>query len=162
MAITTAMASSFKTECLRALHNFSANTSPLPFIYRVALFKTTATLGASTTAYPTASPNHESSVGGGGTGYTALGERLTPVTPSLDSTTAITDFADVTWTLAGASATLTAAGCLIWQDRTAASPQTRRAVSSHSFTEATASGDGATFQLQFPAAAAATAILRFA
>lgn len=161
MAISTAMCSSFKSELLQGRHDFRS-VSPLPYTYKVALFLTTATLGASTTAYPTASPNYESSVGGGGSGYTAGGTRLYPVTPSLDGTTAITDFADVVWTLTGASATLTAAGCLIWQDRTTASPQTRRAVSSHSFTEATASGDGATFTLQFPAAAAATAILRLA
>jgi len=151
MAITTAMCTSFKTQLLTGTHNFTASTGD---VFKVALYTSAATLGATTTAY---SATNEASVGGGGSGYTAGGYTLTNVTPTSSGTTAYTDFGDAVWTLSGASATLTAAGCLIYN-----TSATNAAVSSHSFTEATASGDGATFTLQFPTADASNAIIRLA
>ena len=87
MAITQAMCTSFKTELLTGTHNFT-NSSGNTF--KLALYTSSASLGAGTTAYST---SNEVS----GTGYSAGGSALTNVTPSADGTTAITDFADLTF-----------------------------------------------------------------
>ena len=87
MAISTAMCTSFKQEILEAVHNFK-NTGGSTF--NLALYTSSASLGASTTAYTT---SNEVS----GTGYTAKGAALTRVDPTTSSTTAFTDFADLTF-----------------------------------------------------------------
>ncbi len=142
MAITQAMCTSFKTELLTGTHNFT-NSSDNTF--KLALFTSSASLGAGTTAYST---SNEVS----GTGYTAGGSALTNVTPSADGTTAITDFADLTFS----SSTITARGALIYNDSVS-----DKAVLVLDFgaDKASSSGD---FTIQFPAAAAATAIIRIA
>ncbi len=142
MAITQAMCTSFKTELLTGTHNFT-NSSGNTF--KLALFTSSASLGAGTTAYST---SNEVS----GTGYTAGGSALTNVTPSADGTTAITDFADLTFS----SSTITARGALIYNDSVS-----DKAVLVLDFgaDKASSSGD---FTIQFPAAAAATAIIRIA
>jgi hypothetical protein len=149
------MCTSFKVDLFYGRHNFALSGGNT---FKVALYTSSATYGASTTAY---SATNEASVGGGGSGYTAGGGTLTRIDPTSSSTTAYTDFADFVWTLSGASATLTAAGCMIYND-TLTTPVADASVSTHAFTEATASGDGATFPLQVPAAGASTAILRLA
>ena len=142
MAITQAMCTSFKTELLTGTHNFT-NSSGNTF--KLALFTSSASLGAGTTAYST---SNEVS----GTGYTAGGAALTNVTPSADGTTAITDFADLTFS----SSSITARGALIYNDSVS-----DKAVLVLDFgaDKASSSGD---FTIQFPAAAAATAIIRIA
>tara|TARA_Y100000992_G_scaffold253910_1_gene186656 strand:- start:6642 stop:7070 length:429 start_codon:yes stop_codon:yes gene_type:complete len=142
MAITQAMCTSFKTELLTGTHNFT-NSSGNTF--KLALYTSSASLGAGTTAYTT---SNEVS----GTGYTAAGAALTNVTPSADGTTAITDFADLTFS----SSTITARGALIYNDSVS-----DKAVLVLDFgaDKASSSGD---FTIQFPAAAAATAIIRIA
>ena len=142
MAITQAMCTSFKTELLTGTHNFT-NSSGNTF--KLALFTSSASLGAGTTAYST---SNEAS----GTGYTAGGAALTNVTPSADGTTAITDFADLTFS----SSSITARGALIYNDSVS-----DKAVLVLDFgaDKASSSGD---FTIQFPAAAAATAIIRIA
>ena len=102
MAITTAMCTTFKKEILEAVHNFK-NTGGSTF--NLALYTSSASLGAGTTAYTT---SNEIS----GTGYTAKGAALTRVDPSNDGTTAITDFSDLTFS----SSSLTARGALIFND----------------------------------------------
>ena len=142
MAITQAMCSSFKQELLEAKHNFlnsGGNT------FKIALYTSSASLDASTTAYTT---SNEVS----GTNYTAKGNTLTRVNPSLDGTTAITDFADTTWT----SATFTTRGCIIYN-----TSQSNKAVMVIDF-GADFSVSGGTFQIQFPTANASDAILRIA
>ena len=79
MAITQAMCTSFKKELMTATHNFT-NSSGNTF--KLALFDSDATLGASTTAYATSEEIT-------GTGYTAGGKTITSVTPVLDSSTAV-------------------------------------------------------------------------
>ena len=87
-----------------------------------------------------------------GTGYSAGGSALTNVTPSADGTTAITDFADLTFS----SSTITARGALIYNDSVS-----DKAVLVLDFgaDKASSSGD---FTIQFPAKAATTAIVRIA
>lgn len=143
MAITQAMCTSFKVELMQALHNFTASTGNT---FKIALYTSSATLDAGTTAY---SATNEVA---GGSGYTAGGNTLTNVTPTSSGTTAFTDFADTTWT----TATITARGALIYNSTNA-----NRSVVVLDFgsDKTSTSGD---FTIQFPAAAASTAIIRIA
>ena len=145
MANTSAICNSFKTEILKAVHNFTASTGNT---FRIALFTSSATLGAGTTAYAATGMNEMS-----GTGYTAGGKALTSVTPTLDSTTACCDFDDISWT----SATFTANACLIYNDTASGDP----AVCAVAFGGDKSVSSG-TFTIQFPAKAATTAIVRIA
>jgi len=139
MAITQAICTSFKSELLQAVHNFSAaggNT------FKLALYTSSATLDSATTAYTTSGETT-------GTGYTAGGQTLTNLGVAVSGTTAYIDFSDVTWT----SSTISAAGALIYN--TSAS---NKAVLVLGFggTYSSTNGD---FTIQFPAPGAATAIL---
>ena len=143
MAITSAMCSSFKKELLEGKQNFLNSGGDT---FKLALYTSSASLGASTTAYTT---SNEVS----GTGYTAKGNTLTRVDPSLDGTTAITDFADTTFS----SSTITARGALIFNEDT--SGDTSVIVLNFSTDKASSSGD---FVISFPAADASNAIIRIA
>jgi hypothetical protein len=146
-APTTAICNTFKQELMQALHNFTLTTG---HAFRAALYKAGASVvgthGASDTNYSSMGAD-ELATGGG---YTAGGNTLTNVTPTLDGGTAITDFADVSW----ASATFTTSGCMIYN-----STSGNRAVSNHSFGSDQAVVSG-TLTIQWPAPAAATAIIR--
>jgi len=142
MAITQAMATSFKQELLTGTHDFTNSTGDT---FKIALFTSSATLGAATTAY---SVTNEVS----GTGYTAGGNTLTNVTPSTSGTTAFTDFADTTWS----SATITARGALIYN-----STDSDKAVVVLDFGSDKTSTNG-DFTIQFPTADASNAIIRIA
>ena len=146
MAITSAICNSFKQEILEAEHNFTASTGNT---FKLALYDSDATLGASTTAYSSSEEITNTS----GTAYTAGGKALTSVTPTLDSSTAVCDFSDVSWT----SASFTARGCLIYND----SHSTNASVCAIDFGGDKTATSG-TFTIQFPAAAATTAIIRIA
>jgi hypothetical protein len=143
MAISTAMCTSFKQELLEAKHNFLASGGNT---FKLALYTSSATLGAATTAY---SVTNEAS----GTGYSAGGAALTNVDPSSSGTTALTDFDDLTFS----SATITANGALIYNDTQSGDP----AVCSLAFggDKTSTAGD---FTIQFPAADASNAIIRIA
>ena len=142
MANTSAICNSFKQEILVATHNLTASTGNT---FKLALFDSDATLGASTTAYGTSEEIT-------GTGYTAGGKALTSVTPVLDSATAVCDFGDISWT----SSTFTANACLIYND-----DSSDKAVCAVAFGGDKSVSSG-TFTIQFPAAAATTAIVRIA
>ena len=143
MAITSAICNSFKVEILKGVHNFTASTGNT---FNLALYTSSATLGAGTTAYTTTEEIT-------GTGYTAKGNALTSVTPVADGTTAVCDFADTSFT----SATFTANGCLIFNDSATGDP----AVCAVAFGGDKTVSSG-TFTIQFPNAAATTAIVRIA
>ena len=156
MAITTAMCTSFKSELLQGIHNFhngsgggTTTTTGTGNTFKIALYTSRATLSASTTAYAT---TNEVS----GTGYTAGGNTLTNVDPTTSGTTALTDFADTTWS----SASITARGALIYNSSTTAG-SANRAVCALDFgaDKTSTSGD---FVIQFPAADASNAIIRIA
>jgi hypothetical protein len=142
MAITQAMCTSFKQELLEAVHNFKNSGGDT---FKIALYTSSASLGASTTAYST---SNEIS----GTGYTAGGNTLTRVDPSSSGTTAITDFADTTWS----SSTITARGALIYNNS-----DSNKAVAVLDF-GADKISSGGDFTIQFPAADASNAIIRIA
>ena len=143
MAITQAMCTSFKVELLTGTHDFTNSTGDT---FKLALYTSSATLGASTTAYTV---TNEVS----GTGYSAGGGTLTNVTPTSSGTTAFTDFADLTFS----SATITARGCLIYNDTEAGDPAV--AVLDFGGDKTSTNGD---FTIQFPAADASNAIIRIA
>ena len=149
---TTAMPNSFKVEILKAVHNFTASTGNT---FKLALGKSTATVtgtyNASTTSYDTLTSNSDELANGNG--YTTGGATLTSVTPVLDSSTAVCDFDNYTWT----SATFTTSGGIIYNDTASGNPAC--AILSFGGDQQVSSGD---FQIQFPAAAAATAIIRIA
>jgi hypothetical protein len=142
MAISTAMCTSFKQEILVGTHNFTASSGNT---FKLALYTSSASLGASTTAYTT---SNEVS----GTGYTAAGAALTSVTPTTSGTTALCDFSDLTFS----SSTITANGALIYNDT-----QSDKAVCTLAFggDKTSTAGD---FTIQFPTADASNAIIRIA
>jgi len=143
MAISQAMCTSFKVELLKGVHDFTNSTGDT---FKIALYTSSATLDATTTAY---TASNEVS----GTGYTATGNTLTNVTPTSSSTTAYTDFADTTWS----SATITANGALIYNDTEAGDPAV--AVLAFGGDKTSTNGD---FTIQFPTADASNAIIRIA
>ena len=145
MAITSAICTSFKQEILVGTHNLTATTGDT---FKIALFTSSATVGASTTAYSTSNEITNSS----GTAYTAGGATLTSVTPTTSGTTAICDFADVSFT----SASFTANGALIYN-----SSQSDKAVAAIAFGSDKTVTSG-TFTIQFPTADATNAIIRIA
>lgn len=149
---TTAMPTTFKVEILKAVHNFS---NPGGNTFKLALGKSTSTItgtyNASTTSYDDLTANTDELANGNG--YTTGGATLTSVTPVADGTTAICDFDNYTWT----SATFTTSGGIIYNDTATGNPAC--AVLSFGGNQQVTSGD---FQIVFPAAAAATAIIRIA
>ena len=147
MAITQAMCTSFKQELLQAKHDFTASTG---HSFKLALYTSSATLGAATTDY---SATNEAS----GTGYSAGGGALTNVTPTTSGTTALTDFADLTFS----TATITANGALIYNTTTGGGSGTTDSVVVLAFggDKTSTAGD---FTIQFPTADASNAIIRIA
>lgn len=147
MAITSAICTSFKKELLERKHDFNATSG---HTFKIALYTSSASLDAATTDYTTTGEVV-------GTGYTAGGKVLTNIDPTSSGTTAFIDFNDVTWT----SATLTAAGALIYNTTTDGGTGTTNAVAVISFGGDKTSTNG-DFVIQFPTADASNAIVRIA
>lgn len=144
MAISQAMCTSFKVGILDGTFDFSSGTSQT---FKIALFTSSATLDASTTAY---SASNEAS----GTGYTAGGEDLTISTnPTSSGTTAYLSFSNVTWS----TATITARGALIYLANGTTNPSV--AVLDFGGDKTSTAGD---FTINFPTADASSAIIRIA
>jgi hypothetical protein len=141
MAITSAICSSFKQQILVEGHNLTNGADSI----KLALYTSSATLGAGTTVYVTTGQAT-------GTNYSAGGNALTNVTPALSGTTAVCDFADLTF----GTATVTARGCMIYNDTNG-----DKSVATIDFggDKTSTAGD---FTIVFPAAAASTAIIRIA
>ena len=146
MAIASAICNTFKQEILVGTHNFTASSGDT---FNIALYTSSASLGAGTTAY--ASTNEITNTAG--SAYSAKGQALTSVTPVLDSSTAVCDFANISWT----SASFTANGCLIFNDTAAGDPGV--CVVAFGGDKTVTSG---TFTIEFPAADASNAIVRIA
>ena len=143
MAITQAMCTSFKKELMEAKHNFLLSGGDT---FKIALYTSSATLSAATTAY---SATNEVS----GTNYSAAGNTLTRIDPSSSGTTAFTDFADTTW----ASSTITARGAVIYNDSASGDPSV--IVLDFGADKSSSAGD---FTITFPTADASDAIIRIA
>ena len=138
MAITSTLTTSFKKELLEGVHNFKNSGGDT---FKLALYTSSATLGAFTTTGQAS-----------GTNYTSGGSNLTRVDPTSSGTTGFTDFADLTF----GTATVTARGCMIYN-----STDSNASVATIDFggDKTSTAGD---FTIVFPAAAASTAIIRIA
>ena len=123
------MATSFKSEILQEGHNLATDT------IKIALYTSSANLGAATTAYST---SNEIS----GTGYSAGGVTLTSTTVGTSGTTAFFDADDPTWT----NASFTARGALIYN-----SSNSNKAIAVLNFGGDFTVSSG-TFRIVFPAA----------
>ena len=145
MTISSAVCNSFKQEILVGTHNFTASSGNS---FKLALYTSSASLGAGTTAYSDTNEISNTS----GSAYSAGGKTIVSVTPALDGSTACCDFADISFT----SASFTANGCLIYNDT-----QADKAVCVVAFGSDKTVSSG-TFTIQFPAAGASTAIVRIA
>ncbi len=143
------MCTSFKKELLYGAHDFDASSGDT---FKIALYTSSATLNAATTAYAT---TNEVS----GTNYVAGGGTLTPVDPTSSGTTALLDFVDETWS----SATITARGALIYNTtpNTTSISLSNPAVIVLDFggDKTSTAGD---FTVVFPTADASNAIIRIA
>ena len=144
MAISQAICTSFKQGLLDGTFNFSSGTGQ---VFKIALYTSSATLGAATTAYTSSDEVT-------GTGYTALGKNLTISThPTTSGTTAYLDFDDVTWS----SASITARGALIYLHNGGTNPAI--AVLDFGADKTSSAGD---FKIVMPTADASNAIIRLA
>jgi hypothetical protein len=143
MAITSTLTTSFKKELLEAKHNFLASGGNS---FKLALYTSSATLGATTTAFTTTGQ-------ASGTNYTSGGSALTNINPTSSGTVGFTDFADLTF----GTATITARGCMIYNDTAAGDPSV--ATIDFGGDKTSTAGD---FTIVFPAAASSTAIIRIA
>ena len=143
MAITSTLTTSFKKELLEGHHNFKASGGNS---FKLALYTSSATLGATTTAFVTTGQSS-------GTNYTSGGSALTNVNPTSSGTTGFTDFADLTF----GTATVTARGCMIYNDTQSGDPS----VATIDFGGDKTATSG-TFTIQFPAFTTSAAILRIA
>lgn len=127
---------------MSALHDFD---NPGGNTFKIALYTSSATLGASTTAYSTSNEVT-------GTGYSAGGNTLTSVSPTTSGTTAYVDFADTTWS----NSTITANGALIYNANSSNAAVVTLAFGSD---KSSSNGD---FVIVFPTANATDAIIRIA
>jgi hypothetical protein len=141
MAITQALPNSFKKQLLDGDQDFSSAGGD---VFKLALYVSTATLGATTTAYTTTGE-----VAASGS-YSAGGGTLVNSGTSVVSTVAFTDFADLSFT----GVTLTARGALIYN-----TSFSNAAVAVLNFVTDKTATDG-TFTIQFPAFTSTSAIIR--
>jgi hypothetical protein len=141
MAITQALPNSFKKQLLDGDQDFSSAGGD---VFKLALYISTATLGAATTSYTTSG---EVSASGA---YSAGGGTLVNSGTSVVSTVAFTDFSDLSFT----GVTITARGALIYN-----TSFSNAAVAVLNFTTDKTATDG-TFTIQFPAFTSTAAIIR--
>lgn len=146
MAITQCIPTSFKVDILSGQQNFSS-LSGGPNTFKIALYTSSATLDANTTAYTTTNEVT-------GTGYTAGGATLSISTaPTSSGTTAYISFSNATWS----ASTITARGALIYNNTLAG----KNAVAILDF-GSDKSTVASTFTVQFPTASSTSAIIRIA
>ena len=149
MAITTnAICNSFKKQLLAGEHDFDSSGGDT---FKLAMYTSVATLGASTANYSTSDEVSSPS------GYSAGGKALVNSGVKVSSGVAITDFSDLSFT----GVTLTARGALIYNTTTDGGSNTTEAVAVLDFGGDKTATSG-TFTIQFPAFTTSAAILRIA
>jgi len=141
MAITQAVANSFKQQVLQGQHNFTLTTGS---VFKLALYTSAATLDSSTTIYTSSSEVANTGQ------YTTGGGTLVNITPFVSSGVACVDFNDLSFT----GVTLTARGALIYN-----TSNTNAAVCVLDF-GADKTATSGTFTIQFPANTTTAALLR--
>lgn len=140
MAISQAVANSFKKEILEGIHDFESGGDE----FKLALYTSAANLSAATTVYTTTSEVTASGQ------YSAGGGVLQSQQTSLDTGVGIVTFADLSFT----GVTLTARGALIYN-----SSESNKAVAVLDFGGDKTATAG-TFTIQFPSFTSTAAILR--
>lgn len=145
MSVSTAMCTTFKQQLLNKEHDLNSDT------IKLALIKASpsGTYGAATTNFSDVTGNSDEA---SGTGYSSGGQTLDSATIAVDGTTAIVDFADEVFS----DVTLSASGCIIYN-----SSASNKAICTISF-GGTVSATAGDLTIEFPAAAASTAIIRIA
>ena len=152
MAIAQAVCNTFKQELLEGKHNFAATSSDT---FKIALFTSSASLGATTTDYSTL---NETTNAGATSAYVAGGQALAgqSVTGGSSASTAYVDWStNPQWT----SASFTANGAMIYNTTTGSGTGTTDAVCILAFGADFTASNG-TFTITFPAADTTNAILR--
>ena len=145
MAITTnAITNSFKEDILQGIHDFTVSTGDT---FKLALYNSTASIGADTTSYAAGISGQVGDTGQ----YVAGGGALVNALVSVNGTTAFVDFNDLSFT----GVTLTARGALIYNDTVAGDPSV--CVLDFGGDKTATAG---TFTIQFPAANDTQAIIR--
>ena len=164
MAITSAICNSFKEEILQGGHclNASGSTAAGNTIKCALYSSDSASLSKSTTVYTapssaSADPTDTYEVTTTGSGYTGGGATLTNIDVALSTDTAVCDFANESWT----SATFTARGLLLYNTTAITGFTTNRSILAINFGSDKTVTSG-TFTIEFPAAAASTAIIQLA
>ena len=144
MAITQAIANSFKKQLLEGEHNFSSSSGD---VFKLALYVSTATLNSATTSYTTSGevPNPTGQ-------YSAGGGTLVNAGTSITTGTAKVDFNNLSFT----GVTLTARGALIYNTSATVA---NAAVAALDFGGDKTATSG-TFTIQFPAPTNSSAIIR--
>jgi hypothetical protein len=137
MAITSGISISFRSQIMLGEHDLDTNS------IKLALYTNAASLSDGTTVYTTSNEVV-------GTGYSAGGVVLTGIDVTTDSSVAVVSITDAVVT----ASTITARGALIYN-----ASQANKAVAVFDF-GADKSSTAGDFTIQFPAAAAATAIIR--
>ena len=148
MAITTnAICNSFKKQLMGGEHDFDSGGDT----FKLAMYVSTATLGASTTNYSSSGEVTSPA------GYSAGGKALVNSGVKVSGLVAITSFSDLSFT----GVTLTARGALIYNTTTDGGTGTTEAVAVLDF-GADKTATSGTFTIQFPAFTTSAAILRIA
>ena len=148
MAITTnAICNSFKKQLMGGEHDFDSAGDT----FKLAMYTSVATLGASTTNYSSSGEVTSPS------GYSSGGKALVNSGVKVSSGVAITNFSDLSFT----GVTLTARGALIYNTTTDGGTGTTEAVAVLDFGGDKTATSG-TFTIQFPAFTTSAAILRIA
>lgn len=144
MAIAQAVCNVFKRELLKGNHDLDGGAT-----YKIALYTSSASLGAATANYA-ATSNQVAN----GSGYTTGGATLSSPTVTMSTTVSYVDFADVSWT----SASFTANGAFIYQSAGDASS------GDNAFLVLAFGGDftasNGTFTIQFPTPGGGSELLR--
>ena len=137
MAITSGITISFRSQIMLGEHDLDTDS------IKLALYSSSASLSDGTTIYTTSNEVV-------GTGYSAGGVVLTGIDVTTDSSVAVVSITDAVIS----ASTITARGALIYN-----ASQSNKAIAVFDF-GADKSSTAGDFTIQFPAAAAATAIIR--
>ena len=143
MAITQAIANSFKKQLLDGDMDFTASSGD---VFKIALYTSSATLNSATTSFTTGNQVANSGQ------YTSGGGKLVNLATSITAGVARVDFSDRSFT----GVTITARGALIYNTSSTA---TNAAVAVLDFGADKVATSGV-FTIQFPAQTSTAAILR--
>ncbi len=159
MANTQSMCTSFMQELMTATHNFG--TAPIRAAttadtFKAALYLTSATINASTTAYTSTGEVTSANYSAGGVAVTNATAPASSNASSTAGTAYWTPSASIVYGSSGSPVTFSSFDCVLIYNST----QSNKAVSVHTFTAQTVTSG--TFTLTMPSNTTSTALLRLA